>query len=140
MTPILCVFSNSLLQGKTGLFFVYLVPCYVVVSFSCFPLSIISFLISSYHLYLQENTIIFIILLLSPPSFPNYTGSESHMINQAPFLNTLLIGISSVDCVQIFSLHGLVCCVVLCFFLLIHVHNNFHIFPERKRRKINNRN
>ncbi|KAJ1433038.1 putative mediator of RNA polymerase II transcription subunit [Sesbania bispinosa] len=56
----------------------------------------------------QEHTILFITRLLSPMVPPNYTGTESHLISQAPFLNVLLVGISSVDCVHIFSLHGLV--------------------------------
>ncbi|XP_027351065.1 mediator of RNA polymerase II transcription subunit 33B-like [Abrus precatorius] len=56
----------------------------------------------------QEHTILFITKLLSPPVSPNYSETESHLISQAPFLNALLIGISSVDCIHIFSLHGLV--------------------------------
>ncbi|KAI4301291.1 hypothetical protein L6164_034583 [Bauhinia variegata] len=56
----------------------------------------------------QEHTIFFVTKLLSPPVPANYTGTESHLISRAPFLNILLTGISSVDCVQIFSLHGLV--------------------------------
>ncbi|KAF5947935.1 hypothetical protein HYC85_013892 [Camellia sinensis] len=36
------------------------------------------------------------------------SGNESHLIGYAPFLNVLLVGISSADCVQIFSLHGVV--------------------------------
>ncbi|KAL3604983.1 hypothetical protein D5086_005842 [Populus alba] len=57
---------------------------------------------------IQEHTILFIIKLLSPPVPADYSGSESHLINYAPLLNVLLVGISSVDCVQILSLHGLV--------------------------------
>ncbi|XWS31614.1 hypothetical protein CRYUN_Cryun23aG0091400 [Craigia yunnanensis] len=57
---------------------------------------------------IQEHTILFIASLLSPSVPADYSGSESHMISYAPFLNVLLIGISPVDCVQIFSLHGLV--------------------------------
>ncbi|KAL4588205.1 hypothetical protein LXL04_001087 [Taraxacum kok-saghyz] len=57
---------------------------------------------------IQEHTGFFIIKLLSPPVPPDYTGSESHLIACAPFLNVLLVGIASIDCVQIFSLHGLV--------------------------------
>ncbi|OMP04999.1 hypothetical protein COLO4_09143 [Corchorus olitorius] len=56
----------------------------------------------------QEHTILFITFLLSPPVPADYSGSDSHLISYAPFLNVLLVGISSVDCVQIFSLHGLV--------------------------------
>ncbi|MED6181148.1 hypothetical protein PIB30_016904 [Stylosanthes scabra] len=52
----------------------------------------------------QEHTIIFMTSLLSPLVPP----TESHLISQAQFLNVLLIGISSLDCVHIFSLHGLV--------------------------------
>ncbi|CAI9288624.1 unnamed protein product [Lactuca saligna] len=57
---------------------------------------------------IQEHTGFFIIKLLSPPVPSDYTGSESHLIASAPFLNVLLVGIASIDCVQIFSLHGLV--------------------------------
>ncbi|KAF8387992.1 hypothetical protein HHK36_026658 [Tetracentron sinense] len=57
---------------------------------------------------IQEHTVHFITRLLSPPVPADYSGSDSHLICLAPLLNTLLVGISSVDCVQIFSLHGLV--------------------------------
>uniref|UniRef100_A0A6N2MAC1 Mediator of RNA polymerase II transcription subunit 33A n=1 Tax=Salix viminalis TaxID=40686 RepID=A0A6N2MAC1_SALVM len=57
---------------------------------------------------IQEHTILFIINLLSPPVPVDYSGSESYLIDYAPLLNVLLVGISSVDCVQILSLHGLV--------------------------------
>ncbi|XP_017418682.1 mediator of RNA polymerase II transcription subunit 33B [Vigna angularis] len=57
---------------------------------------------------IQELTLPFITKLLSPIDPPNYSGAESHLISQAAFLNVLLLGISSVDCVHIFSLHGLV--------------------------------
>ncbi|CAL0310329.1 unnamed protein product [Lupinus luteus] len=56
----------------------------------------------------QEHTVLFIIKLLSPTVPPNYSGTESHLISQAPLLNVLLVGISSSDCIHIFSLHGLV--------------------------------
>lgn len=59
---------------------------------------------------MQEHTVYFITRLLSPPVPVDYSGSESHLISYAPMLNVLLVGISPVDCVQIFSLHGLVCC------------------------------
>ncbi|XP_071717485.1 mediator of RNA polymerase II transcription subunit 33A-like [Rutidosis leptorrhynchoides] len=55
----------------------------------------------------QEHTGFFIIKLLSPPIPVNYSGSESHLLVHAPLLNVLLVGISSTDCVHIFSLHGL---------------------------------
>lgn len=61
---------------------------------------------------MQEHVIIFITSLLSPPVPADYSGSDSHLIICAPFLNVLLIGISNVDCVQIFSLHGLVGCTL----------------------------
>ncbi|GMJ09138.1 REDUCED EPIDERMAL FLUORESCENCE 4 [Hibiscus trionum] len=57
---------------------------------------------------IQEHTILFIASLLSPPLPADYSGSESHLISYGPFFNILLVGISPVDCVQIFSLHGLV--------------------------------
>uniref|UniRef100_A0A803MX65 Mediator of RNA polymerase II transcription subunit 33A n=1 Tax=Chenopodium quinoa TaxID=63459 RepID=A0A803MX65_CHEQI len=56
----------------------------------------------------QEHTVLFLLRLLSPPIPPEYSGSESHLISYGPFLNVLLIGIATVDIVQIFSLHGLV--------------------------------
>ncbi|PWA70938.1 hypothetical protein CTI12_AA272560 [Artemisia annua] len=56
---------------------------------------------------IQEHTGFFIIKLLSPPVPVDYCGNESHLIVHAPLLNVLLMGISSLDCVQIFSLHGL---------------------------------
>ncbi|XP_031279902.1 mediator of RNA polymerase II transcription subunit 33B [Pistacia vera] len=57
---------------------------------------------------IQENTILLIIKLLSPEVPADHSGSESHLIGYAPFLYVLLVGISSVDCVQILALHGLV--------------------------------
>ncbi|KAM6558598.1 hypothetical protein CsatA_027837 [Cannabis sativa] len=57
---------------------------------------------------IQENVCLFIIGLLSPPVPADYSGSESHLISHAPLFNVLLVGTSSIDCVQIFSLHGLV--------------------------------
>lgn len=57
---------------------------------------------------MQEHTVLFITRLLSPPVPANYSGTESHLIGYARFLNVLLVGVSSIDCVQIFSLHGLV--------------------------------
>ncbi|XP_065861189.1 mediator of RNA polymerase II transcription subunit 33B [Euphorbia lathyris] len=56
---------------------------------------------------IQEHTMLFIINLLSPPIPPDYSGSESHLIDYAQLLHVLLVGISSVDCVQIVSIHGL---------------------------------
>ncbi|XP_019106358.1 mediator of RNA polymerase II transcription subunit 33A isoform X2 [Beta vulgaris subsp. vulgaris] len=56
----------------------------------------------------QEHTVLFILRLLSPPMPVDYSGTESHLISYGPFLNVLLVGIATVDIVQIFSLHGLV--------------------------------
>ncbi|KAJ7980133.1 Mediator of RNA polymerase II transcription subunit 33A [Quillaja saponaria] len=56
----------------------------------------------------QEHTATFIIRLLSPPVPADDTEGIGHLISYAPVLNVLVVGISSVDCVQIFSLHGLV--------------------------------
>ncbi|CAI0395338.1 unnamed protein product [Linum tenue] len=55
----------------------------------------------------QDHTILFIIKLLSPPVPADYSGSESHLIDYAPLFYVLLLGMSSVDCVQILSLHGM---------------------------------
>ncbi|PON80187.1 Mediator of RNA polymerase II transcription subunit [Parasponia andersonii] len=57
---------------------------------------------------IQEHTAYFIIRLLSPPVPADYAGVDSHLIGYAPMLNVLIVGIASVDCVQIFSLLGLV--------------------------------
>ena len=58
---------------------------------------------------MQEHTAYFITRLLSPLVPADNVGSDSHLIAYAPMLFVLLAGIASVDCVQIFSLHGLVC-------------------------------
>ncbi|KAK4482257.1 hypothetical protein RD792_009408 [Penstemon davidsonii] len=56
----------------------------------------------------QEHTGLLIIRLLSPAVPTNFSGTESHLICHAPFLHVLLAGISSTDCIQILSLHGLI--------------------------------
>ncbi|PWA38198.1 REF4-related 1 [Artemisia annua] len=56
----------------------------------------------------QEHSMYFMTRLLSPPLPANYSGNESHLIAYGPMLNVLLVAIAPVDCVQIFSLHGLV--------------------------------
>ncbi|RWW18666.1 hypothetical protein GW17_00017338 [Ensete ventricosum] len=59
--------------------------------------------------YLEnEHTVRFVVKLLSPPVPVDYAEGESHLISHGPMLNVVLTGISSVDCVQIFSFHGLV--------------------------------
>ncbi|XP_042015877.1 mediator of RNA polymerase II transcription subunit 33B-like isoform X1 [Salvia splendens] len=57
---------------------------------------------------IQEHTGLLITRLLSPAFPTDFSGSESHLIGSAPFLNVILVGVSSIDCVQIFSSHGLV--------------------------------
>ncbi|GMJ01853.1 REF4-related 1 [Hibiscus trionum] len=57
---------------------------------------------------IQEYTVQFITRLMSPPVPAAFSGSDSHLIDYAPMLNVLICGIGTVDCVQIFSLHGLV--------------------------------
>nr|XP_017226911.1 PREDICTED: mediator of RNA polymerase II transcription subunit 33A-like isoform X2 [Daucus carota subsp. sativus] len=57
---------------------------------------------------IQEHTVNFITRLLCPPVTTNYSGNESHLIRYAPMLNVILLAISSVDCIQIFFLHGVV--------------------------------
>lgn len=57
---------------------------------------------------MQEHTVHFILRLLSPPVPAENTEGNNYLINYAPILNVLFVGIASVDCVQIFSLHGLV--------------------------------
>ncbi|KAH6818865.1 REF4-related 1 [Perilla frutescens var. frutescens] len=57
---------------------------------------------------IQEHTGLLITRLLSPAVPTDFSGSESHLIGYAPFLNVILVGVSSIDCIQIFSSHGLV--------------------------------
>ncbi|CAN0898515.1 Mediator of RNA polymerase II transcription subunit 33A [Linum grandiflorum] len=57
---------------------------------------------------IQEHIAQFITRLLSPPVPADHLGDGSHLIGLAPFLNALIVGISSVDCIQVFSLHGLI--------------------------------
>ncbi|KAF2287843.1 hypothetical protein GH714_002939 [Hevea brasiliensis] len=57
---------------------------------------------------IQEHAVHFITRLLSPSVPVDYSGIDSHLISYAPILNVLIVGLASVDCVQIFSLHGLV--------------------------------
>ncbi|CAL9193844.1 mediator of RNA polymerase II transcription subunit 33A-like [Musa acuminata AAA Group] len=57
---------------------------------------------------IQEHTVRFVVKLLSPPIPVDYAEGESHLISHGPMLNVVLTGISPVDCVQIFSFHGLV--------------------------------
>ncbi|OIV91936.1 hypothetical protein TanjilG_25417 [Lupinus angustifolius] len=57
---------------------------------------------------IQEYTAHFILRLLSPPVPLENTEGNNHLIDYAPILNVIFVGIASVDCVQIFSLHGLV--------------------------------
>lgn len=57
---------------------------------------------------MQEHTVQFITRLLSPPTPSDYDGDDSHLIDYAPVLNVLIVGIAPVDCVQIFSVHGMV--------------------------------
>lgn len=54
------------------------------------------------QLLLQEHILLFIVELLSTP------GTTFQLIDYAQFLNVLLVGILSMECVQTFSLHGLV--------------------------------
>ncbi|XP_071742043.1 mediator of RNA polymerase II transcription subunit 33A-like [Rutidosis leptorrhynchoides] len=56
----------------------------------------------------QEHSMYFTTRLLSPPPPANYSGNESYLISYAPMLNVLLVGIAPIDCVQMFSLHGLI--------------------------------
>ncbi|XP_050216500.1 mediator of RNA polymerase II transcription subunit 33A [Mercurialis annua] len=57
---------------------------------------------------IQEHTVHFITRLFSPPVPVDFSEGDSHLISYAPILNVLIVGLASVDCVQIFSLHGLV--------------------------------
>lgn len=59
-------------------------------------------------LCLQEHTVLLITKLLSLVVPADYSGVDSHLRACAPFLDVLLVGISSADCIQIFNLHGMV--------------------------------
>ncbi|KAJ0976074.1 hypothetical protein J5N97_018039 [Dioscorea zingiberensis] len=56
----------------------------------------------------QEYTVRFALNLLSPPPPVDYSGSDSHLLGHGSVLYVVLTGISPVDCVQVFSYHGLV--------------------------------
>ena len=70
--------------------------------------SISSSMKHSVNSFMQEHTVHFIIRLLSPPVPTESVEGNSHLINYAPILNVLIVGLAPVDCVQTFSLHGLV--------------------------------
>ncbi|XP_004486114.1 mediator of RNA polymerase II transcription subunit 33A isoform X2 [Cicer arietinum] len=57
---------------------------------------------------IQEHTVHFILRLLSPRVPVENTEGNNYLINYAPILNALFVGIASIDCIQVFSLHGLV--------------------------------
>ncbi|KAF8053707.1 hypothetical protein N665_1381s0006 [Sinapis alba] len=57
---------------------------------------------------IQEHTVEYLTRLLSPPVPADYSGAESHLIGYACMLNVVIVGIGSVDSIQIFSLHGMV--------------------------------
>ncbi|KAK8966785.1 Mediator of RNA polymerase II transcription subunit 33A [Platanthera guangdongensis] len=57
---------------------------------------------------IQEHTVRFVVKLLSPPVPIDYSGNDNHLISHGHMMNVVLTGISSVDCVQVFSYHGLV--------------------------------
>ncbi|MED6155368.1 Mediator of RNA polymerase II transcription subunit 33A [Stylosanthes scabra] len=57
---------------------------------------------------IQEHTVQFIIRLLSPSKPAENTEGYNHLINYARLINVVIVGIAPFDCVQIFSLHGLV--------------------------------
>ncbi|CAN8258357.1 unnamed protein product [Cochlearia groenlandica] len=57
---------------------------------------------------IQEHTVEFLTRLLSPPVPADYSGAESHLIGYACMLNVIIVGIGSVDSIQIFSLHGMI--------------------------------
>lgn len=100
--------TSSFVQGRLHLCFI--IHCFRRLSLSP-PLGESPFILVCYDfIHLQEHTILFITGLLSPSVPADYSGNDSHLIDCAPFLNVLLVGISTVDCVQIFSLHGLVGC------------------------------
>ncbi|KAG2317318.1 hypothetical protein Bca52824_020440 [Brassica carinata] len=57
---------------------------------------------------IQKHTVEYLTRLLSPPVPADYSGVESHLIGYACMLNVVIVGIGSVDSIQIFSLHGMV--------------------------------
>lgn len=102
-------YSGTLLHIMESLWWIFCsIFLSVDISFSFSPSFCSWFLNYIFPLYLQEHTVLLITKLLSPPVPSDYSGSESHLIGYAPFLNVLLVGISSIDHVQIFSVHGVV--------------------------------
>lgn len=57
---------------------------------------------------IQEHTVEYLTRLLSPPVPADYSRAENHLIGYACMLNVVIVGIGSVDSIQIFSLHGMV--------------------------------
>ncbi|KAF9591887.1 hypothetical protein IFM89_009495 [Coptis chinensis] len=57
---------------------------------------------------IQEHVVHFVIKLLSPPVPKNFSGPGSHLVGYISMLNAILFGMSSIDIVHIFSLHGVV--------------------------------
>lgn len=73
-----------------------------------------NFSLKASHIYstcfLQEHVVRMVVKLLSPPlpSDSSLQGSMSHYLSQKSTLNAILLGVSYVDAVHIFSLYGMV--------------------------------
>lgn len=49
-----------------------------------------------------------VVKLLSPPIPSTHNGQRSHLVDYVPMLNAILFGVSTIDNVQMLSLHGVV--------------------------------
>lgn len=82
--------------------------------------------------FFQEHTVRFALNLLSPPPPVDYSGSDSHLTGHGPVLYVVLAGISSVDCAQVFSYHGLVSinsmCILTYFSSMLFTHGRHKFF------------
>jgi hypothetical protein len=55
----------------------------------------------------QEHAVCLVLKLLSPPAPPDYRGSVSHLVANAPLLYAVLLGVTSADIVHVLSLYGM---------------------------------
>lgn len=78
------------------------------VTVDCYVPPFLLLLKLQFVLCLQEHTVLLITKLLSLIVPADYSGVESHLRAYPLFLDVLLVGISSSDCIQIFNLHGMV--------------------------------
>ncbi|OAY41668.1 hypothetical protein MANES_09G120300v8 [Manihot esculenta] len=57
---------------------------------------------------IQEHVVCHVVKLLSPPIPSTHNGQRSHLVDYVPMLNAILFGVSTIDNVQMLSLHGVI--------------------------------